>query len=133
MRFSIAGKVYSAADLDQIRLADILLFEEQTRDFGRALSWGQVNAWAAEIDALETDEQKHAHPGGLWLMAVTIWASRRLAGEPVTFEQAVNFPMAQLVPLPDPADHPAPANPTRARTAARKASAPASGLHAAAG
>lgn len=117
MKFTIkgTGKVYDAADLDLIPLRDILLFEQQTKDMGRAVEWSQIEAWGEQLDALKTDDEKARHPGAMWLTAVTVWASRRIAGENVNFDEAVNIPMRDLVFLPDPQDRKAAANPTTAR------------------
>ena len=136
MRFMIGTTTYSAADLDRLALKDILLLEQQTADLGHALKWATVERWTTELDALAkiaVDKSKpkaareaamaerNDHPGHLWVMALVIWASRRLAGEPITFVEAVDFPIGDLTFLPEPEDHKS-ANPTKAR-APRKGSA----------
>lgn len=137
MRFRIDGRIYEAAALDQLMLKDILLFERDAAALGRPMKWGQIEAWAKELDVYyETianprstkaakDEAERAakdHEGAMWVIAMTIWASRRVAGETLTFEQATEFPMHQLEWLPDPQDRKVAANPTKARPATRKAS-----------
>jgi hypothetical protein len=115
VKFSINGKVYDATDLESVKLRDILVFEQQTKDMGRAVTWGEVNQWADELDALGSDDERANHPGAPWLTAVTVWASRRIAGEDLTFGDAVDFPMSALRFIPDPEDHKPKANPTKAR------------------
>lgn len=128
MKFSIAGKVYDAADLDRLSLKDILLFETQAAELGvipelgRPMAWGDIGAISERIDALETDVEKENDRGMVWMTAVTIWASRKLAGEDVTFEQAVDFPMRDLKFIPEPQDHKtAKVNPTAARPGSGRA------------
>jgi hypothetical protein len=123
VKFSIAGHVYNATAGDKVPLIDLLLLDEQIKDMGSSVTYAKITDWVREIDALKTDEEKQAHPGTLWATAFTIWASRRAAGEPVSFEQAVSFPMIDFTPLPEPQDRRAPANPTKARPVARKGSA----------
>jgi hypothetical protein len=124
MKFSIQGKVYDAADLDLVSLRDILLFEQQTKDMGREITWSQIGMWSEEFDALKTDKEKQEHPAAPWMTAVTIWASRRIAGEDVTFDEAVDFPMRDLHFIAEPKDRKKPANPTRARPGSGRAAGP---------
>jgi hypothetical protein len=116
MRFAIDGTVYEAASLELISLHDILLLESETAAFGRPITWGQVQDWAAEMGDL-TDAERGKHPAALWLLGVTVWAAKRLARESVTFAQAIDFPMAKLTYLPDPQDHKKPAGKAKPRKA----------------
>lgn len=121
MKLAIDGKVYDAADLDQLSLRDILMFEKESADMGRPMSWADIGVISTRIDALKTKAEKEADPGIVWMTAVTIWASRRLAGENITFEQAVDFPMRSLTFLPEPQDRKAAGNPTKARPGSGRA------------
>lgn len=113
MRFKLGSTVYALADLDRVSLRDILVLERETVEFGHPLRWTDVQAMSEALDALETEKERAEHPDALWITAVTIWASRRIAGEDVTFDQAVDFPMRDLVFLPDPGDHKEAANPSK--------------------
>ena len=135
MRFKIGSRMYNGASLDRLTLKDILLLEQSTQDLGRPLKWSEIERWTSELDELskqaafgktpaECDAAMRArtdHPGNIWVMAMVIWASRRLAGEQVSFEDAIDFPMGDLEFLPDTKDH-LPAGPTKARPRPRKAS-----------
>ncbi len=113
MKLSIAGVVYDAADLDLVTVKDMLMLEVETTAMGRPFNWNEVEQISARIEALPKGQQD-SDPGLIWLTAVTIWASRRAKGEDVTFSQAVDFPMRDLVIIPDPEDRKAPVNPTKA-------------------
>jgi hypothetical protein len=137
MRFKLGDTVYTAAEADLLSLKDILQFEQEAADLGRPLKWGQIEAWSQELtgfyqviantkssaaDRKQAEQATKDHEGALWVIAMTIWASRRVAGEAVTFEQAVDFPMRDLTWLPETQDRKVATNPTKARTGARKAS-----------
>lgn len=113
MKFKLGNTVYALADLDRVSLRDILVLERETVEFGHPLRWTDVQAMSEALDALETEKERAEHPDALWITAVTIWASRRIAGENVTFDQAVDFPMRDLVFLPEPGDHKEAANPSK--------------------
>lgn len=104
-RISIAGKVYDAADITNLSMKDILVFERETAEmFGAPLSWGEVEAWASEIEALPDDKQQ-LHQRFMLVNAVSLWATRRAAGDILTFSEALDTPMTQIVPVPETADH----------------------------
>jgi hypothetical protein len=128
VRFKIGETLYDGANLDRLSLKDILLLENATEALGRPLKWHEIQQWTEELDRLAMAaahginkaardaamEERNRHPGNIWVMALVIWASRRLAGESISFEDAIDFPMADLEFLPDPKDERA-ANPTKAR------------------
>jgi len=115
MKFQIEGKLYDSGSLDDLSLKYLLQLEKETADFGRPLNTGVLQQMSDSINELKTDKERAAHPDIMWMTAVSIWAARKLAGEQVTFEQAIDFPMSKLVVLPDPQDHKRP-NPTKARS-----------------
>jgi hypothetical protein len=121
MKFTIEGRVYNAADLDLVSLKDILLLAQQTRDLGRPLTWGELGAMSQALDGLASDAERERHPDAPWILAVTIWATRRIAGEDLSFGDAIDFPMRELKFLPEPQDRKAPVNPTKARTGSVRA------------
>jgi hypothetical protein len=111
VKFVIEGKVYDAVDVNKIKMKDMLLFEVQTADFGRRITWEDVLRWHTEVDILEAEKKDggRQHPEIMWLTAVAIWAARRAAGEDVTFDQAVDVAANDIKQLPDPGDHKKPA------------------------
>lgn len=122
MRFKIRETTYNAASLYSLSLRQILQLEMETKDFGRELHLADIQALTDELDAISDPKKRGASPAATWVLAVTIWATRNLAGEKITFEQAVDFPMDQLTILPEPEDH-RQGNPTKGRP--RKGSGPA--------
>lgn len=103
VRFRIGDRTYSTASLDEVSLRDVMLFQTQAADMGLTVSWADVEAAAVEMSALPQDEAG-SHPQALLMLGVTVWAARRLAGEDVTFEEAVDFPMASMTFLDSPQD-----------------------------
>lgn len=122
MKFAIAGKSYTVSDIEQLSLWLLLELQSETKDTAQPLDVATVQAMAKTLDELPNDDARKRHPDAPWVLAVTIWASRRLAGEEVTFREAIDFPMSQLSFLPEPGDHKAAkktaADPTRRRPTA---------------
>jgi hypothetical protein len=129
VKFQLHGRVYDAASLLDVSLTDVLTFEGQLWAMaggtapicaGAPVNWDRVMDWANQGDEREltADEQ-------FWLMGVMIWASRRVAGDQLSFAEAVDFPVDEVTWLPEPADHKKPANPTRRPPRARTGSGPA--------
>lgn len=113
MKFKLHDRTYDLGTLDRLSLVDILMMEKETRDFGNPLKWSDVLRIMAEVEALPTKAEVEAHPDILWMSAITIWASRRLAGDKVTFIEAIDFPMSDMTWIADPQDKKAPAGPTK--------------------
>jgi hypothetical protein len=116
-RFKIGSKVYNTALLEEITLRDLMLFNTQAEDMGLSERWSDVERTAMEMSELDEDAAEK-HPGKMLMIGVTIWASRRLSGEAVTFEEAVDVPMASIVFLPATGDRKP--GPTKARKGAAK-------------
>lgn len=102
-RFKIGSRVYTSSALDQVTLRDLTLFDDQARDMGWSKKWSDVERIATEIDEMSEDEAEK-HPDRFVMIAVTIWVSRRVAGEQVTLDQALDFPLSKLDFLPDSED-----------------------------
>lgn len=104
MRFSIKGKVYDAATLDDVTLRDTLVFESQMAELGRPMSWGDLLDLVAHLATIDDPTKRGKHPDATWSLAVTVWASRRMAGENVTISEAADFRLTDLewVTEPDP-------------------------------
>ncbi len=105
MKFKIGDRVYDGTAVDQLSLKMLLELEQQTRDFGRTLTMNDVQAMSAGLDSAKTDAERSAHPDAPWFLAVSIWAARKVAGDAVSFSEAIDFPLNQLTFLPEPQDH----------------------------
>jgi hypothetical protein len=121
MKFRIGQVTYDLGALDLLSLKDILLMEKETTELGKTLRWSEVQRMAKEVDALDTDEQRRDHPDAVWVTAITIWASRRIAGEEQPFGDAIDFPMRDLTWIPEPQDRKKPEHPTKARPVSGRA------------
>jgi hypothetical protein len=105
VKFKIGDRVYDGTAIDQLSLKMLLELEQQTKDFGRTLTMNDIQSMSAELDGLKSDQERQAHPNGPWFLAVAIWAARKVAGEAVTFSEAIDFPLKDLTFLPEPQDH----------------------------
>lgn len=123
MKFKIGDKIYDGAAVDDLSLKMLLKLEKETTEFGHPLTHVDIARIAAELQELKTAKEQANHPDALWLTAVGVWAARNLAGEEVSFDQAVDFPMSALTFLPDPQDRKKPANPQKARPGSGRAAA----------
>lgn len=103
LRFRLDGKVYSVGALEDVSLRDVMLFNTQAADMGLAATWADVERVSEEMSAADKDEAEK-HPDALLMLGVTIWATRRIAGDEVTFGDAVDFPLSALTWLPDTED-----------------------------
>lgn len=127
MRFVIDGKMYSATTVKALTLRDILTFNRDAEREGWGLSWGDIEPLFAQVEALKDETEKRRHPGTLWLLALTIWASRRAAGETVSFGECIDIPLERVDFIADPQDRlggegkdPRKARPRRASVPAAK-------------
>lgn len=126
-RFKIGTKTYKLdPNLDKVSLLDIITFDEEVAAAGLHATWGQMLAWSGEVAALP-DEQRTSHPRGFFVLAATIWASRRLSGEQVNFGDMLRdlslngLEWLESSAATGPKDH----LPKKKSTRTRKASAPA--------
>ena len=103
LRFRLDGKVYSVGALEDVSLRDVMLFNTQAADMGLAATWADVERVSGGDVRADKDEAEK-HPDALLMLGVTIWATRRIAGDEVTFGDAVDFPLSALVWLPDTED-----------------------------
>lgn len=126
MRFKIKKKVYTTSAVNEISLRHLIVFNNQAADMGIKERWADVELLAAQFSDM-TPEECEAHEARWLVLGVTIWATRRIAGEEITFEEAVDIKMSDLTFLPDVAT-PQDRKPGKAKgrkTARPKASAPA--------
>ena len=104
MLIKIQGTTYPVKSAAELSLLDLLTLERETRDLGRPLTMsviaGMENSVQAAIREADGSEAKRKarteHPESAWLLAVTLWASRKAAGDHVTFEEAISFPLSAL-------------------------------------
>lgn len=101
MRFKLGTKEYETASVEDVTLHDTLVFEKQMRELGRPMAWPELMQMIFELAQISDPVERGKHPDGMWSLAVTIWASRRAAGEDVTVAQAADFRLSDLEWLPD--------------------------------
>ncbi len=118
-RFKINDKIYATSSLDELSLRDVTMFNSQAEDMGLRRKWSDVERVAQELAALPEDEAEQ-HPDKYLVLAVTVWATRRTAGEKVSFEEAIDVPMLNITLLPDPEDK-KPGKPKARKGTAKKA------------
>jgi hypothetical protein len=137
MKFKLHDKVYDLGTLDRLSLLDILMMEKETRELGNPLKWSDVLRIVAEVEALQPPAGASAaevekakakvgeHPDILWMSAITIWSSRRIAGEKVSFVEAIDFPQSDMSWIAEPQDKKEakkrPTNPARTRQGSGRA------------
>jgi hypothetical protein len=123
VEFKIDGKTYTTAGLDEITLKDVLRFDTQAAALGLGITWKDVeriNQEFAELTAEEADN----HPQAVLMVALTIWASRRVAGDDVSLDEAIDIPLSSIDFGTPPEE---PARPTQPRKAGAKKGAQKSG------
>lgn len=125
LQLRIGERVYETAAIDQITLADIATLQAELgvlaasgTPITSARTWGDVQRLYGEFSAMPKAAQQD-HPEGMFLTCLTVWATRRIAGEKLGLLDAVDVPVSQIRWIQTPDDHQA-ADPKR-----RPASAPA--------
>jgi hypothetical protein len=117
-RFKLQGRTYNTAALDEISLKDLLVFNSQAEDMGLRRNWADVERVSeelAQLDPVKADQ----HPERFLVISTTIWAARRIAGDVVTLDEAVSFPLREIEFLPEPGDR-KPGKPKGAKKAPAK-------------
>lgn len=102
-RFKIGNKVYSTSALDEISLRDLVVFNTEVSELGIPYSWADVERIGTEMADM-TEEEAKRHPDAMFITGVTIWASRRSAGDEVTFLEAIDVKLKDLQFLPSTED-----------------------------
>ena len=128
MRFKLQGRTYTAtAVFDRVPLRDLLALEVELETLGRPMKWSQVREMVQRISTLEDAQDD---PDFLWFLGLLVWGTRRIAGESLTFEESIDFPLGELEMLPDPQDRkkaakdPRKARPGSGRAGAKRPPAP---------
>lgn len=102
MRFKLQGRTYTAtAVFDRVPLIDLLTLEVELETLGRPMTWAEVREMVQRISHLDDPE---SDPQYMWFLGLLVWGTRRLAGESVTFAEAVDFGLGELEMLPEPQD-----------------------------
>ena len=123
MRFKLQGRTYTAtAVFDRVPLIDLLTLEVELETLGRPMTWAEVREMVQRISHLDDPE---SDPQYMWFLGLLVWGTRRLAGESVTFAEAVDFGLGELEMLPEPQDRKkaAKADPRKARPGSGRAGA----------
>lgn len=129
-RFKLDGRTYEMTAINEISLRDLVLFNAQAAEMGGDFRWSDVEEAAAEMQAMKTVGEASKHPRRNLVIAVTIWISRRAAGDDLSFGEAIDFPMSSVEFLPSAEDRkpgPTKARKGPAKKSTRKASARAGG------
>ena len=124
-RIEPGGVIYRIEDVQDVSLKHHLLLERQTEDLlGDPVDMEAMQKIGQEIEALPPAERS-SHPKFKLYLAVLIWAGRVVAGENITFEQAIDFPVRAFEWVPEPRDRQPKktTDPTRARPAGGRAKA----------
>lgn len=121
MRFRIGKQIYTAASLTKPSIKDFLKLENETAALGRRMTSSGVIALAQEIGELKTDKERSEHPDMLLMLALTMWATLAVAGEPDAWDRAISVSMDDLEFLDDPEDHKPAADPQKARARSARA------------
>lgn len=102
-RFKIGERIYHSTTLEDLSLKDIVLFNQQADEIGLQARWADLEQASEEIAEMTVAEADR-HPHKFLVIAATVWASRRLAGEDLAFGEAIDFPASDFVLLPEPED-----------------------------
>lgn len=122
LKFTTAGKTYTAAALTRPSIRDFLNLAKQSEAIGRKLTSGDVFRIEQEINACGSATERTEHPDFLMFLALVVWATLIEAGEPDPFERAIDTSLDDLEFFY--VDEPAAAvDPSKARTPAASARA----------
>lgn len=117
--FVLNGKRYDLASIDRLTLRDALRFDREAEREDYGITWSGLLALAEQAASLPP-EQAMTH-GGTWLLlGATVWATRREAGEDLTFGEAIGFRFGEVQWIRQPEDRKP--DPHKARPNPRKGS-----------
>lgn len=123
-RIVLRGKTYTILKPSDLTLKMLLQLEIETEQFGKRMTLADFERLDAEWAAHRASTAGASiHPAAVWLVAVTVWASKRLAGEEVTFEDAIDFSFDEIKAVPTPQDRKPPAGRKAAPRKARPSKA----------
>jgi hypothetical protein len=102
MRFQIGEKTYDVDAINKASLTDILNLKKFT-----GLTLAKVQEGHARLQAYTNPEDALSDMDSLMALGAAIWLARWKAGDKLSFEEACDFPLDDLVILTDPGDAPA--------------------------
>lgn len=108
-RFMIGDNptVYVLPAMNEVPLKDVILFNTQAADMGLKVNWHDIEEAAqqmAVLDLVDPEGEAPDHPLNHEVLAASLWAARRRAGEDVTLSDATDIRVSDLRWLPDPED-----------------------------
>ncbi|MBT9255373.1 hypothetical protein KMZ30_07280 [Phycicoccus sp. KQZ13P-1] len=99
-RFRIGPNVYPVATVDRLTLRDLLLLERQTEEFGKPMTWSEMQGIIRTVQEALVEAKTEREVVELddfpWFLGILVWTARRDAGEQITFGDAVDFPMGEF-------------------------------------
>lgn len=98
MKIIIAGHEYSMATVGKLTLWDVIEMEKQT-----GLTLDDFSARMQEMGDVAAKGGDDVKPD-YFAVGVLIWLTRRKAGESLTLEQALDFPLDELEMVEEPGD-----------------------------
>ncbi len=102
MRFQIEGRQYDINAINRASLTDLLNLKKHT-----GLTLAEVQEGHAKLQSFTDPQEAMSDTDALMALGAAIWLARWKAGDKLGFEEACDFPLAELVILPDPGDVPA--------------------------
>lgn len=99
MRFQIGEKVYDVGAINKASLTDLLNLKKFT-----GLTLDQLQAGHAKLDQFDNVAEAMSDMDALMSLAAAIWLARWKAGDGLNLEEACDFPLDEMVILPDPGD-----------------------------
>lgn len=102
----VDGKRYPVVHISKLKVKHALLLQQEIAlnpMITSCRSWEEIRKLWTQYARLPKDEQR-THAEGLFLTALTIWASRVTAGEDMTLMEAIDFPITDLRWVEEPGD-----------------------------
>lgn len=123
----IKGKKYPLKTIEAVDLIDLLDLQAETKAMGRELTLAAIQDMERDIQKIkhkDPDTQgdlRGRHPDALWLMGLTLWSTRRCAGEDITFREAMKTSRADITYVAEADDPKMAADPRSARPGSGRA------------
>lgn len=117
LKFTTAGKTYTAASLQRPTIRAYLQLAAQTQELGRKWTYAQVSDLEDEIDACKTAKERTDHPDFLTFLAFIVWATLLEEGVSQPYDKALDTHLDDLAFFYDPAPPVVPVDPSKPRAA----------------
>lgn len=102
-RFRLRGKTYTVPGFDEVNIKDIIQFDQQAASMGLTARWKDIVELSQKSEGM-TEVEAAGDPLSYVMLVVTIWTSRRSAGETCTFEEASEMTLSEVEWIPAPKD-----------------------------